>query len=58
MLNKEQFKQLINVQMILNGYHERFEDLKGIEGWYHKFTTTEFKEKIYIGYLKWKLKKL
>lgn len=38
---EENFIHLIDYQMELNWYEERFNDLKLIPSWYDKFTTTE-----------------
>ena len=42
---EDNLKEIINYQMELNWYKERYDDLKEIESWYTKFTTTEEKEK-------------
>ena len=56
-------KHLIDYQMELNWYSERYEDLQKIEWWFSKFTTTPEKEKEFIEYTKiylkpfsWKIK--
>jgi len=41
---EDNLKEIINYQMELNWYKERYEDLKKIDDWYIKFTTTEEKE--------------
>jgi len=48
----ENLKEVINYQMELNGYKERYEDLKQIEEWYLKFTTNKEKEKEFTEWLK------
>ncbi len=49
---EENLKEIINYQMELNWYSERYDDLKKIDEFYTKFTTTKEKEKEYIEYLK------
>ncbi len=47
---------IINYQMDLNGYSERYLELKVIENWYSQFTTTKAKEEQFKKYLREKLK--
>ena len=50
--NENNLKEVINYQMELNWYKETYEDLKKIEEWYLKFTTTKEKEKEFLKWLK------
>ena len=43
--NEDNLREVINYQMQLNWYKERYEELQNIKKWYLKFTTTEEKEK-------------
>ena len=53
---EEHLKEIINKQMEINWYSERYEDLQLIDSWYTKFTTTEEKEKEWKNWLKIYLK--
>jgi len=55
-LTEDKFKEIINYQMELNWYTERFEDLQKIDNWYSKFPTTKEKEEEFKTYLKKELK--
>jgi len=53
---EENLKEIINKQMEINWYKERFNDLVWKEDWFIKFTTTEEKEEEYKEYLRKYLK--
>jgi len=48
---EENLKEIINYQMDLNWYKERFEDLQKIDDWFVKFETTETLQTEYVEYL-------
>lgn len=54
---KSNFVDIINYQMELNWYNERFDDLVKIDWWVDKFTTTLEIENKFIDYLKNEFKK-
>ena len=54
---KSNFVDIINYQMELNWYNERFDDLVKIDWWVDKFTTIKEKEDEFKNYLKNEFKK-
>ena len=50
--NENNLREVINYQMQLNWYKERYEELQNIKKWYLKFTTTKEKEKQFLERLK------
>ena len=54
---KSNFVDIINYQMELNWYNERFDDLVKIDWWVDKITTIKEKEDEFKNYLKNEFKK-
>lgn len=53
---EDNLKEVINKQMEINWYSERWNDLQNIPDWFNKFTTTEETEKKFKEWLKVYLK--